>query len=460
MKRMIMMATLLAMLVGTASVAVAAELTATGSWYIAGIWSDGESFNDRTAESDFDVFQRLRTSFDFTANENLKGVLQIEIGTSQWGSGFAALGADQRNIEIKSAYINWVWPNTDVSITAGVLPLALPKGKAGNAVLDADVAALVVSAPLTDNVSLLAGWARPYSHLNDSDDYNTSLDILFGAVPLSFDGVSATPYFAYMYSGDKTGKSAGAAAFNNMMITNSTKFDVSGQNDVTAWWGGLTFSMTMFDPITVDASFVYGSADPSVSEGTRSGWLADLAVAYTGLDYVTPELFFTYSTGEDGNASKDADSERLPTISGDYAFGTTFFSSKGMTSDNGLQNDAANMGYWALGLNLKDISFLEGLKHTITVMYAQGTNDKDFASDAQGYTTNALCVYGRTLTEEDSLWELSLVNTYKIYPELTATLGLGYIAANFDEDVWEKDGLNNYEPEDSARLVLGIEYKF
>ncbi|WP_022661622.1 outer membrane homotrimeric porin [Paucidesulfovibrio longus] len=458
MKRIVVLAALLAMVIGTASMASAADLTATGSWYIAGIWHDGESYNDRTSESDFDVYQRLRTSFNFTANENLKGVLQLEIGTSQWGSGFAALGADQRNIEIKSAYINWVWPNTDVSITAGVLPLALPSGAAGSAVLDDDVAALVVSTPITENIGLLAGWARPYSHLNDANDYDTALDVVFAAVPLTFDGISATPYFAYLYSGDKTAEAAGAAALDNLMIANSTQLATNGEN-TTAWWGGLAFNMTMFDPITLNASFVYGSADPSVSDGTRSGWLADLAVAYTGLDYVTPELFFTYSTGEDGNASKDADSERLPTISGDYAFGTTFFSSGGMVADQGLQNMTAQLGYWALGLNLKDISFLEGLTHSFTIMYAQGTNDKDFAKNFND-TRATLAVYGRTLTEEDSLWELSMVNKYKIYDELTATLGLSYVAADFDEETWEATGVNNIDATDSARMVIGIEYKF
>jgi hypothetical protein len=173
----------------------------------------------------------------------------------------------------------------------------------------------------------------------------------------------------------------------------------------------------MFDPFTMGASFVYGSADAS-ENFDRSGWLADIAVAYNGFDVVTPELFFTYSTGEDDDLG---DSERLPTIAGDYAPDKVFFNSGGLVID-GPQD-----------------------------MAAQGTNDENFAN------ANAnISKYGHTLTEEDSIWEFSLVNEYQIYDELTATLGLAYIAADYDEDTWG----SAYDSADGARMSIGIEYKF
>jgi hypothetical protein len=458
MKRIVVLATLLAMVIGTASMASAADITATGSWKIFAAWSDNLDFDDNNVdsgdESDFDVWQRFRTQFNFTANENLTGALQLEIGTSTWGqpNDGADLGGDDVAIEVKHGYVNWVWPNTDVSLTAGLLPLALPTGRFGNPVMDDDVAAFVVNAPITDNVGVLAGWARPGSNLN-ADARNAYMDVVFAVVPLTFDGIGVTPYFARAYSNDNFGADVlGMAAADRAQLddalyqlapSNLTGF---GQEELDAWWGGFAFNMTMFDPFTMDASFVYGSADAS-ENFDRSGWLADIAVAYNGFDVVTPELFFTYSTGEDDDLG---DSERLPTIAGDYAPDKVFFNSGGLVID-GPQDMAAQGGYWALGLNLKDISFLNGLTHEFNIMYAQGTNDENFAN------ANAnISKYGHTLTEEDSIWEFSLVNEYQIYDELTATLGLAYIAADYDEDTWG----SAYDSADGARMSIGIEYKF
>lgn len=464
MKRIVVLATLLAMVIGTASMASAADITATGSWKIFAAWSDNLDFDDNNVdsgdESDFDVWQRFRTQFNFTANENLTGALQLEIGTSTWGqpNDGADLGGDDVAIEVKQGYVNWVWPNTDVSLTAGLIPLALPTGRFGNPVMDDDVAAFVVNAPITDNVGVLAGWARAGSHVAENND--SYMDVVFGVVPLTFDGVAVTPYMAYAYSNDNFGadvlKAAGtdneaqlADALAQLAPTNDTGF---GVEELDAWWAGFAFNMTMFDPFTLDASFVYGSADAS-EDFDRSGWLADIAVAYNGFDAVTPELFFTYSSGED---DERGDSERLPTIAGDYAPDKVFFNSGGLVID-GPQDMAAQGGYWAFGLNLKDISFLNGLTHEFNIMYAQGTNDEDLVAHA-GLNTNmtGIAAYGHTLTEEDSIWEFSLVNEYQIYDELTATLGLAYIAADFDKDVWAEA----QNDADGARMSIGIEYKF
>lgn len=482
MKRIVVLATLLAMVIGTASMASAADITATGSWKIFAAWSDNLDYDDDTdaaAESDFDVWQRMRTQFNFTANENLTGALQLEIGTSAWGEPGAGadLGGDDVAIEVKSAYVNWVWPNTDVSLTAGLMPLALPTGRFGNPVLDDDIAAFVANAPITENVGILAGWARAASNLDydgtgafANTTQNAYMDVVFAVLPVTFDGIGVTPYFAYAYSnedfGAQVGNPANAGLFNeadmgqlgsaltNLAPTNDAGF---GAESLDAWWGGFAFNMTMFDPFTVDASFVYGSADAS-TDFDRSGWQADVAVAYNGFDVVTPELFFAYTSGEDDDRG---DSERLPTIAGDYAQGDYFFNSGGLVID-GPQDMAAQLGYWALGLNLKDISFLDGLTHRVGIMYAAGTNDENLVAHAAANANfNGIAAYGNTLTDEDSIWEFSLVNEYQIYDELTATLGLAYIAADYDEDVWRGNGLTaGADDEDGARMSIGIEYAF
>ena len=162
MKKLMLLAVLAVFCLGLAGTASAiVDVKATGDWQIAAIWQDGYSMRDVDAgneESDFDVWQRVRTYFTFIANENLKGVMGLEIGTANWGGTALPLGADQTSIiEVKHAYVDFTVPNSEVNVKAGLLPLALPAGSVGNPVLDDDVAAAVVSTPLFDGVGLLAG---------------------------------------------------------------------------------------------------------------------------------------------------------------------------------------------------------------------------------------------------------------------------------------------------------------
>ncbi len=46
---------------------------------------------------------------------------------------------------------------------------------------------------------------------------------------------------------------------------------------------------------------------------------------------------------------------------------------------------------------------MEKLKHTLTVQYIQGTNDKDYVNEASAATK--AFTYGRTLTERTPWWK-------------------------------------------------------
>jgi hypothetical protein len=111
------------------------------------------------------------------------------------------------------------------------------------------------------------------------------------------------------------------------------------------------------------------------------------------------------------------------------------------------------MGFWALGLSLKDIqSFAEGLTHDAHFIYAKGTNKFDDAYLHQ----NAF--YGRTLTDKDSLIEVDFNTGYKLYDELTLSLDLGYLNLSTKESRW--NNVSGYKGGDAWKVSTGVVYQF
>lgn len=489
MKRIVMLATLLAFVLGMAATASAADLVASGSWKIAATWMDNYDFidsdnagtDDSQSEDDLSIAQRVRTSFAFVANENLRGVLQVEIGTSEWGAPGAGadLGADDVAIEVKHAYVNFVWPNTDVSIFAGVMPVALPGGPGGNPVFDSDVAAAVISTPILDNVSLLAGYARlvadqaVVSGNDESAATDNFLDAAFIAVPMDFDGVALTPYAAFVYSGGDflldEGPANWEADYGGLMTQNMTAQDADATG-INITYFGLTFDVSLLDPFNLSGAFHYGAMHGPWENTDRSGWLGEIQLTYTGWDFVTPALYFAYSTGEDGNSTggntasdeAGAASERLPTVRESYAVGSFWFGGDWLDAEV-IDTGSQEMGFWTVGLFLTDISFVEGLTHEINVLYVQGTNDKSIGTQYSTAGNNPQAYgadYGNVLTEEDSLWEFDLNTKYQIYDELSAVVRLGYIDMDLDDSVWAEINQSEDSDEDAAHLLIGIEYSF
>ncbi len=462
MKRLVLLATILTLVLGMASVASAATVKATGEWALEFLWSNNFDMTDDSAgadgDGDFNVYQRARTQFEFIANENLKGVLGTEIGTTRWGdAGGFHFHDHNAGISVRRAYLDFMVPDTKVAVRGGLQSIVLPNSGAfvgSSMILDDEMPALVVSAPIIDEVSVLAGYGRLY----DSDDSNTahtngSFDTGFLALPVNLDGFQFAPYFVYAY--------AGHDALNNLpdnddaqdiaagLLTAAPDLSV-GRN---AYWGGTSFTMTYFDPIKVMADVAYGSVSGGGDTNDRAGWMADLAVDYTGLDFMTPEVFFVYTSGEDDDATNG--SERLPALkTRNWAAGSFWFGGDTLLmGSNGYLN--TETGFWALGLSLKDISFIEKLSHTVTGMYVQGTNDKATAGWTIGATGWDFVSYGHTLTEEDHIIEFDLNNSYQLYDELALSLDLGYIVNGYDKDTW-----GNVDREDAIKLSTGLSYSF
>ncbi|MBN2141016.1 MAG: outer membrane homotrimeric porin, partial [Desulfovibrionaceae bacterium] len=361
-------------------------------------------------------------------------------------------------IEVRRAYVDFKWPDTKVGIRAGYMGLSLPAAIGGGSmILDEEVSALTVTSPITDNVSVLAGYARALSGTATHRANHDAYDLGVLALPLDFDGIKLTPFLMYGFAEYDAIAESGVPAWEQGLLT------LNGTNAASSkktWWAGLAFEMTMFDPFVVKADLNYGSVDGNGDADDRSGWLFDASLAYTGWDFMTPELFFAYTSGEDGNSTHgDGDSERMPVLRvSNWHVGSFWFGNPSYSYDlRGSTNRYEMLGFWTVGLTLKDISFLEKLSHEFTLLYAQGTNDKDCATArANGIDNSYGIVYGRTLTEKDSIVEVDLNTKYKIYEELSALFDIGYVNADYDTNYWG----NDYNGGDMWKVALSVDYTF
>jgi hypothetical protein len=191
-----------------------------------------------------------------------------------------------------------------------------------------------------------------------------------------------------------------------------------------------------------------------------------MAVDYTGLSMMTPEIFFAYSSGENGNSSKGSGkSERMPVAGSpqNWALGSFWLQgSNSLISDSLGGDTGSNLGFWALGLSLKDIKFFDKISHTANVIYFKGTNNVDYLKQQSLTGTSAVnsATYGQFLTTKDSLWEVDLNTKYQMYDELALHLQLGYINTSFNKDAWLPVKGANLDQSDAYKVSVIMNYTF
>ncbi|OIN99287.1 MAG: hypothetical protein AUJ49_11435 [Desulfovibrionaceae bacterium CG1_02_65_16] len=464
-----------------ATAANAASIKATGAWQIDASWLNQMDFDKTNKDDNFSVTQRIRTGFQFIANENLKGVLETQIGTNAWGNGQYQIGAGRTastatggantmgngSLVLRKAYLDFKVPTTKINILAGYQSLALPSALGGgSAIMDDHMAGIAAVVPITDGFSLVGGYARPYD-MNTSGSASTNSGVSGEAFDASFlyaniegTGFKVQPFVAYAYASGTQVQSYAGVDDSKPMGLWAASVNPGGSR---AYWAGAAFTVSILDPFTIKGDLNYGHASTSdfttAAGSSRAGWLGDIAVDYTGLSMMTPELFFAYSTGDkDGNG---ATSGRMPVASGEnWAYGT-FWMQGGDALIANNTNPSQNMGFWALGLSLKDIKLIDKLSHTVHFIYFKGTNDKDSAVNLAG-TGPTKSGYGNVLTEKDSLFEVDLNSKYQLYDELSLGLELGYINANFDKGVWSSaTGKNGSDlSKDAYKAALMMNYSF
>ena len=455
MKRILALG-LVAAFVLSASLASAKEVTMQGSFETIWEWTDNTDFfdtdGDDTSEDDFTASQRIRQFFNYVESENLSGTVAFEFD-SVWGGTTAAPSTDDQNFELKLGYIDFNWPGTALNIRAGLQGLAFPGAVAGTPIWDDDVAGIIASYGVNDNVSVVAGWARLLDQAqgNDatSDTVHDEFDVFTVILPISMDGWTLTPYAIYGQQGQGVGNAiAGLGGVNATAL----------QDDLDVWWAGGAFTLSAFDPLNFAADLVYGSVDGG-SNGTnsdREGWFFSALATYT-MDAVTPGVFFAYSTGEDDDPNNG--SEAFPTLGG--AFAATSFGFDGSNLGTGTDCILYNEDPTAMiiGVGLYDFSFLENMTHTARLAYGVGTSDSDLTKNWEGNLNgNRGAAAGVIFTDEDSFWEVNFDTTYSLYEALTAIIEIGYLDLDLDQDA--HPALNTDKLESAWKLSMGLQYSY
>lgn len=479
MKKLMTLALAAAMMLGAATGASAIDFKAKGQWIMSFDYGMHGNFGESKAknnsgfgkhEDEFEARQRVRLQLDAVASEALSGTVFFEIGDQIWGqdSTGGALGADGKVVELKRAYIDWMVPQTDLKVRMGIQGLALPSFTTNaSQIFDDDVAAVSLNYQFNENVGLTAFWARPYNDnagykISDAgstkwgQNYMDNMDMFAVLLPLSFDGVKVTPWVMYAAMGpgmfendlaehDKIVSGLGRA--QKGLVSGFTGFD---KNDTygNAFWAGVTGEVTMWDPFRIAWDVNYGSASYEDEKMNREGWLASLLLEYK-LDWATPGIYGWYGSGDDSNPRNG--SERMPVVSanGNNQFSNFAFNGNPYIAREGVLGSTM-VGTWGIGARLKDMSFLEDLKHTLRVNFMGGTNAPKMAKYV-GQDLGKRGVYdvnGRAnaydpmyLTTDDYALEIGLTNTYKMYDNFTVMLDAAYVALWLDDSrsTWGKN---------------------
>ncbi|MBQ7739297.1 MAG: outer membrane homotrimeric porin [Desulfovibrionaceae bacterium] len=396
-----------------------------------------------------------------------------------------------------------------------------------------DIAGITGSYQFTDEVGLTAFWYRPVNdNFNGStksngeprydEHYLDNIDLFGLAVPLSFEGVEVTPWAMYGMMGRNAlynyntskGGLGRAATFNtpdgalgNSLFANVGYQGIAGNLDIhngtrqlngarrgfrhtkaysSLFFFGLPIKVTAFDPINVEFEFDYGyfggfgkdyvwnyrRGFAKNADSSRSGWLIKALVEYK-MDWGVPGIFGWYGSGDDGDIKNG--SERMPSIKANQKF-TSFTGAAGQdfyqnsNFKGGFNETMCSLaGTWGVGLQVRDMEFLEDLKHTFRVAYIGGTNDPSMVRYFRGAGDWAGTdgYEGPYLTKNDGLVEFNLDNTYKIYDNLQVGFDLGYIINCVDKGTWNHSrrwdanaGDRHFSKHDAWKAQLTFNYTF
>ena len=483
MKKLMTLALAAAMMLGAATGANAIDFKAKGQWIMSFDYGMHGNFSESKAknnsgfknEDEFEARQRVRLQLDAVASEALSGTVFFEIGDQVWGDNDngGALGADGKVVELKRAYIDWMVPQTDLKVRMGIQGIALPSFTTNaSQIMDDDVAAISLNYQFNENVGLTAFWARPYNDNNGYkssdagstkwDNYMDNMDMFAVLLPLTFDGVKVTPWVMYAAMGpgmfDNFAKEPGNA-WGRASAGMQSGFKGTDWNDSygNAFWAGVTGEVTYWDPFRIAWDVNYGSASYEDQKMNREGWLASLLLEYK-LDWGTPGLYGWYGSGDDSNPKNG--SERMPVVSanGNNGFSNFAFNGNPYIAREGVLG--TNMtGTWGIGARLKDVSFVEDLKHTLRVNVMGGTNAPKMAKYVRSedrlskrgvdvFTGNAYAFDPLYLTTDDTALEIGLTNTYKMYDNFTVMLDASYVA------LWLEDSRSTWG-KNPGRSALG-----
>jgi len=451
MKRLLITALALVFVLGAFGQAQAIEFRAKGDWQLGINAVKNPTFDSDDEVDEFMGTTRVRTTFEFIANENLRGVMRINSDDRTWGGD--GLGREQGSFEYDRAYLDYFIPGTNIHMQVGKQGLTIPN-TLGSHIFDDNIWAVNSFTPLNENVGLVLSWARANDMFEAGPNKNDEIDAFLTILPINMDGLQLQPFGIYGMKGQ--GAFANADVFPYVAGERRTSSHV--------YWGGINFTADLLDPLVLSGDFNYGRhssniTGDTVGEETR-GWIAALAAEYH-TDHFTPELFLMYEsghsssfTGKDGNTRGRV----MPFISGDLhrvsSFGMSGSQLRGIgrAALDGYAgiNSFGPSGKMAIGAGVRDLSLLDNVTHDMQLTYYQGTNHRDL----RALGTEMDEIY---FTTRDMAWEFTLDTQYQMYENLAAILELGYLAPSLSSG---GDRDPDIQDDDAWKAATGLRFQF
>lgn len=498
MKKIASFLVAMGMTLGLAAEALAVDFKAGGSFEMGYYYANHSAFTNQPQDR-FGAATRIQLRLDAIANENLRGVYQMRVGTTPWGrnggdgigpsSGFG-IGTQGVNVRTLEAYLSFRWPGTNLKFRMGLMPMSAPqavKGKYTDSIVMMERAAgLEATYELNKNVSVIAHWMRLD---NDGDGVlsntetsrrHSKMDLILLAVPVKTEAIDVTPWGMY----GMVGRNAKFNVGNSPYYLNSENFlpnlpdtaQAAHGKDGRIWWGGLAMDIKALNDWILKGDVIYGhySADYDAAgmgdahagslydrtgDPKRAGWMFDLQVGYK-MDYFTPTLMAFYSTGDDAGDLKNNESGRLPVISnlGGWTSlgGTNSIAATSDGIDRKLMCAQGYTGMWGVMLALEDIRFIDRLTSAFRVLYLRGTNDNEILEDwaRRGHAADPWY-----LGRDDSAWEFNFNHEYKLYENMGLWVELGYIIMDRDT-AHEPAGSHALSSKNAYSLFTGFYYRF
>ena len=399
--------------------------------------NENGAFMDGEADRLF-VRQRSRLRFDLIASEHLRGVIQVQAGTINWGNEKqgGALDATATPLKVRQAYAEWQWPETDLSLKMGLQLIILPSAVAGNPVLSSTLAAVKGSWRAGDQLNLAAFWGRPYhaateeARYNDSDLFALLADFAPGAAMLN---LRAQPYLMYGRIGQfsRYGKvTPGAASPWSPQADKDQYFDY--------YLGGLALELEPAADLFLGLDALYllqkNRADNLAGGVDRyAGWFL-AGKAERAFSFGSLEAIAWYASGNNEDAF-DPDGRRygrIPSLSLlNSGFDPTRLAFNGAfcMGDDGIISDSG-AGTWGAGLHLKSLSFTENLKHTLRFYYFSGT-DK---AERPGWRQDGSRPGASDLNRKDHAFEVDFDSVWTIYDNLRLVVETAYVYLDWDKN--------------------------
>ncbi len=485
----VLLAVFLAAATGLARAAT--EVKITGDSRVYGVYFSGHNFtgwNDPSwtsngptwksagtkTEDTFEIWQRIRVRTDFVANENLKFRLATKVDNT-WGNGTYTAANPEVAIQVYQAYLQFKYPGTDVEINAGLQPMALPQSALFNdSIVFTDwAAALIVKAPLIEgHLDMVAGFSRLIDTNRTFDPTTTQvadeLDLYFLTLPVTVQGLKATPWAAVAVAGDKAGyytayaSSFAEASYAEDLLSAGTLVGTTGwkNNQNPYYWVGGAFEVSALDPVKFYADVINGGGALSDREKSRrQGWFVDLGAEYTGWDVLTPQVFGWWSTGEDGSTANG--SERMPHTRPNWGPGGSFLFDDSQVFARNSNMGMDPVGAMGLGASLNNITLVEKLSQRLTFTYLKGNNSpRAIRSLNYALGSNPYFTMGRDLTWNEHALGVNFDSQYMLYENLAARLETGWAHGEFQKSVWGSRLVNKSRDGDTWKVALGLTYKF